>query len=600
MLSCLVLFAPQTHNLLPAQVEMLPLNASKKGTVLTSTPQENFAQGKNVTSNIHVLPVMDLTPNLNMGRTQKISKTNLPSPIQVKALSELLTGYSDKAYLIKGFTEGFLIDFEGEDTPLHASNAQTANLNPEAVNIKINKELALGRVRGPFLNPPFNNFKVSPLALREKQGSGKFRLLHNLSYPYDFRSVNSNISKNSSTVQYQTITDAIHLIQQLTPKPYLAKSDISEAFRLIPIHPSQYHLLGFKWQGFYYYDCCLPMGCASSCKIFERFSDALQWILKNTYHIDQVVKVLDDFLFVEKDEQACQNSLEVFKRLCARLHVPLALHKTEGPSTKITFLGIGLDTSAMQAFLPELKLKQYKLDITEVQSKKKIKLRELKSLLGKLQFATAVVMPGRPFLRRLYDLTIGVKKPFHYIRLNKDVKHDLLMWESFLLCYNGVTIIRQPSLADSHYLNFTSDASKMGYGGTFGSNWIEGYWPATWVDYHISLLEIYPIYILLATFAHRIQNSRIVFYCDNSGVVDILNKQTSKHKLIMHVVRAIVLTQLKFNVNIVLRHIPGKHNVLSDAISRKQVTPQLLCLYGMQPQPVKVAHHLLPENFNLF
>ena len=110
------------------------------------------------------------------------------------------------------------------------------------------------------------------------------------------------------------------------------------------------------------------MGCASSCKFFERFYDALQWIHNNIYHIDQVVKILDVFLFVEKDEQACQNSLDVFKSLCAHLHVSLALHKTEGPSTKITFLGIGLDTSAMQAFLPEPKLKQYKLDISEVQS----------------------------------------------------------------------------------------------------------------------------------------------------------------------------------------------------------------------------------------
>ena len=59
----------------------------------------------------------------------------------------------------------------------------------------------------------------------------------------------------------------------------------------------------------------------------------------------------------------------------------------------------------------------------EDQREKKIKLHELKSLLGNLQFST-FIMPGVPFLCRYHDLTIGLKKPFHYICLNEDVKHD--------------------------------------------------------------------------------------------------------------------------------------------------------------------------------
>ena len=343
----------------------------------------------------------------------------------------------------------------------------------------------------------------------------------------------------------------------------------------------------------------MPMGCASSCMIFERFSNALQWILKHSLHVGNVIKILDDFLFVEKDAVSCQHSLDAFTKLCGELQVPLASNKTEGPSTTIVFLGIGLDTVAMQAFLPEKKLKKYMQDIKECKVRKRIQLRQMKSLIGKLQFATAVIMPGRPFLRRLYDLTIGIIKPFYTIRLTYETKQDLEMWEMFLQHYNGITIIRKPSMADSDYLHFTSDASKLGYGGTFGTSWVQGSWPSGWLEYHISFLEIYPIYVLLSTFAHRIANSYIMFHCDNSAVVDILNKQTSKDKLIMHVVRAIVLLQLKHNIHLVMRHIPGKKNVLSDAISRKQVTPQLLCLYGMQPHPVKVEQHLLPENFNL-
>ena len=60
---------------------------------------------------------------------------------------------------------------------------------------------------------------------------------------------------------------------------YLAKADIADAFRLLPVHPSDHNLLGFKYNYEYYYDTRLPKGCAASCKIFESFSDALVFIL---------------------------------------------------------------------------------------------------------------------------------------------------------------------------------------------------------------------------------------------------------------------------------------------------------------------------------
>jgi len=40
-------------------------------------------------------------------------------------------------------------------------------------------------------------------------------------------------------------------------------------------------------------------------------------------------------------------------------------------------------------------------------------------------------------LRRLIDLTIGIQSPFHFIRLKKEVKADLAVWQEFLDEYNG-------------------------------------------------------------------------------------------------------------------------------------------------------------------
>ena len=104
-------------------------------------------------------------------------------------------------------------------------------------------------------------------------------------------------------------------------------------------------------------------------------------------------------------ELECSAALSSFIYLCQELGVPIARTKTAGPSQVITFLGIELDTHLMIARLPHAKPDTYREDIQNYMTHDKVTLRELKSIIGKLQFATTVVTPGRSFLRRLYDLT---------------------------------------------------------------------------------------------------------------------------------------------------------------------------------------------------
>lgn len=56
----------------------------------------------------------------------------------------------------------------------------------------------------------------------------------------------------------------------------MAKTDVKSAFRIIPIHPAHYPLLGIRWNNTYNFDRALAMGLSSSCAIFESFSTALE------------------------------------------------------------------------------------------------------------------------------------------------------------------------------------------------------------------------------------------------------------------------------------------------------------------------------------
>ena len=519
----------------------------------------------------------------------------LPTPIRVKILAKLLKGYPDSDYICDGFRHGFMLDFQGSEAPLSSDNSWSAVSQPEVVDDKLSQEAEKGRIAGPFSEAPFKNFKASPLALRPKPESGKFRLLHNLSYPYDLNSVNANIPKEATHVQYSSIKDAIYRIQELGAKSYLAKADIADAFRLIPLHPSQYHLTGFYWKG-YWYDMCLPMGCSQSCKIFERFSDAIQWILLKEFNI-KTIKLLDDFLFVENSKELCQKALSTFKWICEQVGIPIAEKKTAGPSNSLVFLGIELDTVAMQARLPGDKLSLYKEEIVNTLEKNKITLRELQSVIGRLQFATSVVSGGRPFLRRLYDLTIKVSKPHYKINLNQAAKEDLQIWLRFLDIYNGVSLITPHYKADSASLHLYSDASKYGYGVTFGKAWFQGTWSPRWQQFDITVLELYPIYMAMAIFGESLAHHKVVFHCDNQAIVAILNKQTSKSKPIMNIVRPLVCILLSHDILFKAQHIPGVSNDLCDMLSRQVATPDKLARYGMRPSPISIPDHILPDNF---
>ena len=202
----------------------------------------------------------------------------------------------------------------------------SAHDQPNIITDKLHKEIEAGRVAGPFSAPPFDNFVVSPLGIVPKKAPNEFRLIQHLLYPHE-NSVNSGIPVNFSSVRYASIQDAIVFVNRLEVSCYLAKTDIKSAFRIIPIHPEDYPLLGMKWWGNYYFDHCLPMGCRSLCAIFERFSMALEWAAKQIFQADEIILVLDDFLLIAKSKQSCENLLSRFISPCNYLGVPLRPRK---------------------------------------------------------------------------------------------------------------------------------------------------------------------------------------------------------------------------------------------------------------------------------
>ena len=135
--------------------------------------------------------------------------------------------------------------------------------------------------------------------------------------------------------------------------------------------------------------------------------------------------------------------------------IPVAAHKTEGPASCVTFLGILIDTQAYELRLPADKLSRLQALLDRWLPRTSCTKKDLESLISYLSHAATVVRPGRTFLRQMFTLLTAVNAPHHFIHLNASARADLQWWKCFLQDWNGTSLLPLPSPSVHVY----SDAS---------------------------------------------------------------------------------------------------------------------------------------------
>lgn len=135
------------------------------------------------------------------------------------------------------------------------------------------------------------------------------------------------------------------------------------------------------------------------------------------------------------------------------IDIPIKEAKTVLLCTLLTFLGIELDSVLMEKRLPKEKLEKIRALLSTYKNKTSVTLRELQSIVGLLNFACSVATPGRPFLRRLIDLSTGLTKPHHHRKLNEEARADLNAWSIFIDHFNGKSFFLSEHWENSVILN---------------------------------------------------------------------------------------------------------------------------------------------------
>lgn len=449
---------------------------------------------------------------------------------------------------------------------------QSALQNPHAVDEYLSREVNLGRVAGPFVAPPVTSLHVSRFGVIPKRGRpGKWRLIVDLSHP-DGGSVNDGIDGDEFSLTYARVDDAIDFIMKEGPGTLLAKIDIRDAYRLVPIHIENRRLLGMEWKGHFYIDLALPFGLRSAPFIFNQFAEGWHWILTHNYSVRFLLHYLDDFLTAgAPSSDECRRNLETIQAVARTLGVPLADEKVEGPSTSLSFLGIELDTILLMARLPQEKVAALQ-DLLRSWSSKRVCLRhDLESLLDHLHHAAKVVYPGRPFLRRLCDLLRRTRFQSRFIRLNQDTRADLAWWSVFLRDWNGTSFFTSPRWSHLSDLQVSTDAAgAVGYGAFLDGQWFAGRWLASQQSASIAFKELFPIVLAAHVWGSSWRGLRVQFWCDNQGVAEVISRRFCSDGPLGGLLRSLFLAAARHSFWVSAIHVPGRVNSIADALSRSQ------------------------------
>ena len=383
------------------------------------------------------------------------------------------------------------------------------------------------------------------------------------------------------------------MVARCGPGALLAKLDLKSAYRQVPVHPADQHLLGVEWQGSVYIDRALPFGLRSAPIIFTAVADGLTWAFQQE-GITNVVHYLDDFLLWAEAGEDLSTPLQTAVSLCDQLGLPTAPEKVEGPTTVLTFLGIVMDTARQELRLPQAKLTKLRQRLSWFTGRHNATRHQLESLVGLLSHAASVIPPGRLFTNHLLDLLKIRREPHQRIRITTGAKADIAWWALLAPSWNGISYL--PGSASAG-VTVTSDASGTWGCGAFQhqtpAKWFQLQWPPSWASVSIAAKELFPVVASAAMWGGSWPKSRVVFQSDNMATVQVLSSGSSRDPTMARLLRCLFFFEAYYGFEHEAKHVRGVDNVAADALSRNRADLFLSLLPQAHRSPTQLPSSLV-------
>jgi hypothetical protein len=378
----------------------------------------------------------------------------------------------------------------------------------------------------------------------------------------------------------------------------------------------------------------LNFGARASPLVFTKHMRGLVKYLRQ--HAIGVVIYLDDLAFVvEGSRAAARRARDFVERTLTR--AGLMRHPSKGqfdePSQVLhDHLGYELNIPLNVLRVPERRCAKIRklavaLRCESARNRRLVGTRLLQQFTGTACSTSRAVRSARFHLRSLYDCT-SLHRPFS--RLSRTALQDLATWADFQFDgpLNGVPIFRSPT---SRAL-YTDASGGVGWGGVLPTEAVQqqlcaafhrqptasaeqlhqlaevplpanlwqqsttcaGGWDADLLPLHINFKELRAVHKSLLAWRAELQGHRVLLFCDNTTVVQLLRKGTSRSALLMAELRQVWTLLHTLKVDLVPVYIASADNP-ADFPSRHSMSAEWTFRPGLRQQ----LHQLSPRAYTL-
>lgn len=490
-------------------------------------------------------------------------------------------GYPDTEFLLYVLRHGLAVLPPGAEPPPACCTNYSSCQEHRAL---VNKQLLAELEAGTLLRQPPGQAAAHIHALGAiPKSADEVRIIHDLSRPLG-RSINDLITYKQYT--WASIDDAL---ARVTPNCWMARVDVRNYYRHFPIDPANWPTLAFRWhfegeaEPTTLWDPYLQFGQRNAPEVAHRFTLAVLAMMRARGY-SNLVGIMDDFLIVAPTRAACEEAYQALLHLLRRLGFTVNMKpgKTVPPAQQQKFVGILIDSVAMEARLDAEKLGQTKSKLLLFKARTSATVREVSSLAGLLNWVSKVVYGGRTFLRRILDTLGGAAAPHHHVRLNDGFRRDIKWWLTSLSNFNGKALILPAQRSSPR--EFQTDAEGSGAVGVFlfggfaglthqqACRLLPGEVPPQGL--HISVYETFAVLVAVRLFPDAVRNQNLCLRSDNTATVAAVNKMTCtaaepSRGHTMRILRRLFTASVQLNFRLTAQHVRGVDNGLADALSRQ-------------------------------
>ena len=186
-----------------------------------------------------------------------------------------------------------------------------------------------------------------------------------------------------------TIDHVVKAVKKFGKNSYIAKIDISRAFKHVPIDPKDINFLGTFWNGFYI-DLRLVFGFRNGSTFFQRIADFIRYIMTSEGH--NCLGYIDDFCTFGS-KASCEGAFIRLTQLLKELGFDISDHKTVTPASEVICLGILVNTENFTLAIPQAKLEEIKNILDNWKIRNTCTKNQLQSLLGSLLYISKCFFP---------------------------------------------------------------------------------------------------------------------------------------------------------------------------------------------------------------